>query len=356
MTVVSGDEQRAAIRSDFPISLRVQVKTKGNPESGVPVTFTVQPAAGAGGLFDGTAYATTVTTDNGGEAAAPRLTANSTPGLYKVQARATCDGDGSPFSVNFGLTNIAPVYYLPWNQVLTGGTVPTVTITVLYATPAPQTSKMQFGGGTPATSGITAGLGGTGSGGPPSAADQAVVVVTSPLPQVHSMYAYNLSFGVIGSTVHEPSFTRLANAPPCPMGTPPPGTAASGTCGTYTNASSNSSAVEPVVFFTTYVPQRFDAESHWHPREMIWPIAPSFGISLTQPSTDFFFGESSEVRRGVEVVYGLHLARTNYVLSGENLTSSTAPPTGQHLTTGFFYGVTFTLNFVQSLFSGGGPK
>lgn len=248
---------------------------------------------------------------------------------------------GGPATKELAAAPSGKVYYLPWSQALTGDAVPTVTITALYGTPSPQSASPK-----PKTD--------TGKEAP-AATDQAVVVLSTTLPQVHSMYAYNLSFGVIASKVREPSFTRVANAAPCPTGVSAPGSSTS-PCGTYTDSASSPHAVEPAVFFTTYVPQRFDAESKWHPLETVWPIAPSVGISLTQPSTDFFFGNSSEVRRGVQVVYGWHLARTNYLLPGENPTSSAASPTGRHFKSGAFIGVTFNLNFVQSLFPGGGGK
>jgi hypothetical protein len=334
-----GDRQRVPVGSGFPIHLAVTTTVDATPQVGIPVTFKVMPAAGgAGGLFqlsdEIAADTITINTDAEGTSTAPLFAAGERAGAYKVTATATCPADGKPISADFNMTNLAQIYYLAWNQQLSGDTVPTVTVTFLYETPAPQASK-------------------SGSDQSGNTADQAVLSVTDQLPQVHAMYAYNLSFGVIGSTLKETTFTRIANSPPCPSGTTPPGNKTSGTCGTFANAASTSAPVQPAIFFTTYVPQRFDAESHWSPREMIWPIAPTFGISLTQPSTDFFFGQSSEIRRGVEVVYGWHAARVSYVLGGEDPTSSASPPTGRQWKSGFSYGVTFTLNFIQSLFSGG---
>lgn len=343
---LTGDHQRTLLRETFPVSPALTITVDRTPQANVPVTFAIYPSGPSGevsGAFQSPSptKVTTVTvpTDNTGVATAPHVIAGPVAGVYKVAATASCPVDRSSVTADFALTNIAPTYYLAWDQQLDGDTRPILTITVLYATPAPQSSKAQPTG--PA---------------PMNAADQAVISAQTQLTQVHPMYAFNLSFGVVGSTLREPSFTRTANSPPCPMGTPPPGNSTTGACGTYTNAMSNSPAVQPVVFFTTYVPQRFDAESRWRPLEMIWPVAPSFGISLTQPSTDFFFGQSSEVRRGVELVYGWHAARVNYVLGGEDPTSSAPPPTGIRFRSGFFYGLSFTLNFVQSLFSGGAPK
>lgn len=347
----TGDDQQVLVGSAVPISLSVTLTADSKPQLAVPVEFTVMPAKGASGSFPSASLTAVSNTDSSGSAAAPRLTAGDTAGTYQVNAVATCPADGSRVSASFNMKNLARTYYLPWNQQLTGDTVPVVTVTFLYETPAPQASKAGNGQLQARDANGQQQAHEAADSGP---ADQAVLSVTDQLPQVHAMYAYNLSFGVLGSTVKEPSFTRIANAPPCPMGVAPPGNQTSGTCGTFANSTSTSAAVEPVVFFTTYVPQRFDAESHWHPLEMVWPLAPSIGISLTQPSTDFFFGQSSEIRRGVELVYGWHAARVSYVLPGEDPTSSASPPTGRQWKSGFFYGVTFTLNFVQSLFSGGG--
>ncbi len=327
--------QSAPVNRPFPIGFIVSVTSAGKAQQGIKVTFTASTSRdGSSGRFQDAAASTTVRTDEKGVATAPTFMANSQVGSYTLTASAECGG-----TAQFDLINQLPIYYLPSAQPLNGDTLPNVTITALYDTPTPQSGNLKDP--TPSTS---------------IASDRSVILLTAQLPQVHSMFAYNLAFGVIGSSLSEPSFTRVANAPPCPTGTTPPGPSSS-PCGTFTDSSSTATPIQPVVFLTTYLPQKFDAESHWRAHELWWPLAPGFGISLTQPSTDFFFGNSSEVRRGVQIVYGWHLAKVNYLRAGVESSTSSAPSvTGQHLQSGFFCGATFNINFVQSLFSGGGAK
>jgi hypothetical protein len=81
-----GDNQNAALNQPFLIPPTVTVSPA---VSGITVTWTVNPASGAGATFPSTSSRFAVsTTDALGVAVAPTLTANSTPGLYSMNATA----------------------------------------------------------------------------------------------------------------------------------------------------------------------------------------------------------------------------------------------------------------------------
>jgi len=128
--------------------------------------------------------------------------------------------------------------------------------------------------------------------------------------------------------------------------------------------------VDPVLVLTIYVPP-VDAE-----RPMRLPKfnkgfegirdhipAPSFGLSLSNPTANFFFGASNELFiRNVQAFYGLALHNIPLTLAPGSSQpifggGGTAPTVGtvSKFQKGFFLGVTFNLTgFIQSLFGGGG--
>jgi hypothetical protein len=102
ITSTAGTPQNAAVSTAFTTALQATVKDAGgNPVSGVTVTFTA-PATGASALF-GTSTTATAVTDSSGQATAPTLTANSTPGTYTVTASVA----GMLPIAGFSLTNAA---------------------------------------------------------------------------------------------------------------------------------------------------------------------------------------------------------------------------------------------------------
>ena len=85
LTAVTGDSQSTVIGSAYPTTLEANVSNANGPVSGVQVTFTA-PASGPSVTFGGSCSGTTckVTTDSQGNAAAPVVTANSTPGSFSI--------------------------------------------------------------------------------------------------------------------------------------------------------------------------------------------------------------------------------------------------------------------------------
>jgi len=81
------------------------------------------------------------------------------------------------------------------------------------------------------------------------------------------------------------------------------------------------------------------------------------GFSLSEPTNSFFFGASSEIRRNVQIVYGLNLGKVNALAPGiEDTTSNVAPTTKKKFGKGGFVGLTVNFDFIKSLFGGGTSK
>lgn len=209
-------------------------------------------------------------------------------------------------------------------------------------------------------------------------------------PQVHSLYRYNLASGVIWSPDRIPSFSRVATGGFLPTGCTPNSTStangptSSTTTGTTTTSNGSVSTTTPTVTNTdpsastattclpTYSTVKVTPRAgimpvlmfsrYWVKRDTQtkkgswwWVVpVPTVGLSLTSPTTDFFFGASSEFPflRNVQLVYGAHLARvpTLGANSFQNPTDSTAPQTTTSLRTGEFVGLTFNLDFIKGLF------
>ena len=171
--------------------------------------------------------------------------------------------------------------------------------------------------------------------------DQTVSLLNYQLPQVHSLYYYNIAFGVVGSTIRAPTF-GFSPAPkytPVQVGSTP--------------------IIDPVILFTAYF-RPIDAESPYRAKDLI-PGA-SFGLSLTSPSNNFYFGASSEIMRNVQATYGFTMARVPELpnsnvfnpTGSSGAPSSATPVTTQHFEKGGFLGLTFNFSgFIQSLFSSG---
>jgi hypothetical protein len=171
--------------------------------------------------------------------------------------------------------------------------------------------------------------------------DQVVSLLNVPLPQVHSLYYFNLATGVAVSWVRNPSFLRLENTPPSP-----PGTATY-----YTQKVPGSLTVEPILLFTTYLPKlAMDAESPWKPKNLIPGF--SFGFSLSAPASSFYIGGSSEIWRNLQFAGGLNVAKVNALAPAGYVdpTSSTAPTTIQKFAKGAFIGFTLNIDFIAGLF------
>jgi hypothetical protein len=139
ITVAGGSPQSTSVSTQFATALSVTVTDGATPTphavSGLPITFTVNPAAsGASGVFADTfAATTTATTNSSGLATAAAFTANATVGTYTVTA-STIDG-ATPNDANtatFTLSNtIVPTLITP----VAGSTPQTTAATTAFANP-----------------------------------------------------------------------------------------------------------------------------------------------------------------------------------------------------------------------------
>jgi hypothetical protein len=131
VTATAGTPQSATVNAAFATVLRATVKDNdGNLLSGVSVTFAA-PASGASGAFGGPA---TVTTNSGGVAAAPALTANGQAGSYTVTASVA----GVTAPASFSLTNLAAG---PASITGTAGTPQSATVNTAFANALQATVK-----------------------------------------------------------------------------------------------------------------------------------------------------------------------------------------------------------------------
>jgi hypothetical protein len=176
-------------------------------------------------------------------------------------------------------------------------------------------------------------------------ADQAVSLLNLTLPQVHSLYYYNVAAGVVVSTVRIPNNVAVEVTP-----------ATNPATYTYLKKGSNL-LIDPVLLFTAYI-RPMDAERPFRPKE-IWNIPGiSFGMSLASPTNDFYVGGSTEVLRNFQCVYGFNVAGTaKLAVASGTVGAASSPPTVTNFSKGGFIGFTFNISgFVQGLFSGGGSK
>ncbi len=179
-------------------------------------------------------------------------------------------------------------------------------------------------------------------------ADQTVNLLNLTLPQVHSMYYYNLAAGAIVSTVRTPNLATV------PLG----GCDQTGCNYAFEKQGSNL-LVDPVLLLTWY-PRPFDAERPYRLSDLKH-VGASFGLSLASPASNFYIGASAEVRRNIQLVMGFNIAKISKLsVSGAETTvhvtgSAPSPPTAQYFARGGFVGLTFNVSgFLQGLFGGGG--
>jgi hypothetical protein len=174
-------------------------------------------------------------------------------------------------------------------------------------------------------------------------AEQQVSLLNQQLPQTHSWYYYNVSSGVFVSTIRSPSFGFTAGS--------------SSTTNSGTPIQTGSSLiVDPVISLTRYVFGPFDAERKWRARDLAPGLSLSF--SLSSPTSNFYFGGSSEFQRYMQIDYGFALAKVPKLASGAFTPSSSATPaTTQVFKKGAYIGISLNISgLIQGLTGGGGGK
>jgi hypothetical protein len=226
-------------------------------------------------------------------------------------------------------TSIPQTYYLSWHDRLDPDVMLTVSVTGIIPNVAQD---------------------------PTGSTGQPITMATPTYSHVHSLSSYNVSTGLIYSGLRNPTFTRQesAVAVACPTGS----IGCSAVPEQYATVTSpGPRSVDPVLFFTIYAFGKFDAERKWRPLDLL--PEPTVGISLSSPTTDYFFGATSEIMRGIQLVGGVHLGKINQLVQPlvSDPSSSSAPTTQLVFTHSEFIGITFNFSFIQGLFGatkGGG--
>ena len=168
-----------------------------------------------------------------------------------------------------------------------------------------------------------------------------VSLLNQQLPQTHSWYYYNVSSGVVVSTIRSPTFGFAA------------GSSSTTNSGTPIQTGSNL-IVDPVISLTRYVFAPFDAERKWQPKDLL--PAPTLSFSLSSPTSNFYFGASSEFQRYLQINYGFALCKVPKLASGTfTPASATTPATTQEFKKGAYIGISFNISgLIQGLTGGGG--
>ena len=380
ISVVAGTPQSRWDLSAFnPLEAKV-VNAAGGPLAGCPVEFQGLPDAQSTRVFTNALGIAEI--KNHLEPLAPghwnvSATVTLIEGISMVKGASTVKGNAV-----FDLSSFK-VYYLPWMNRLTGDTIPTVTITATLSPPPSNSSGSPRGvpGGTDipgrnqpppkdcacavaVATALAKQLTAAGDGQGDQAQETSLTLLNASYAQVHNLYTYNIATGLVYSFLRNQTYSRVESAAPAGCTS-----SSSSSCvspelyATVTNPTSPT--IDPALFFTVYVlgssdaPRkwgfigRFDAERKWAWSDL-YP-QPSIGFSLSSPSTDFFGGFSSEVWRGVQIVYGDHIGKVNYLAPTltTDPTSSAPPVTLTHFRNKFFFGVTFDITFIQTLFGGG---
>ena len=176
--------------------------------------------------------------------------------------------------------------------------------------------------------------------------DQVVSLLNLTLPQVHSLYYFNLATGVAFSAAHNQTFVRQLQAPPSATTVPIPPWPSY-----VTQAVQGPATVEPIILLTWYLPGcAMDAESPFSPRDRIPGL--SLGLSLASPATSFYAGISSEIFRNVQLAAGVNVAKVTALAPAGYVadTASAAPAIMQKFTSRFFVGLTLNIDFIAGLF------
>jgi hypothetical protein len=191
-----------------------------------------------------------------------------------------------------------------------------------------------------------------------STSEATVALINQTLPSVHAISKFNLTAGVVYSSIRNRTFgfEQSKTSVPMPCAVTPAATTLPAVDFNCVQTSSNH-IVDPVLFLT-YYPWGIDAERPWQ-----WSdLRPGFslGVSLSSPSSNFYVGAMHEIVRNVQFVWGFTAAKTphlapNTIYNAPPSAMATTPATVQRFDTGYYVGLSFNiLGFIQSLTGGGG--
>ncbi len=235
IAATAGTPQSTNVNAVFATALQATVKdASGNPLGGITVTFAA-PTSGASASFGGSA---TVTTNAGGIATAPAITANGQAGSYTVTASVA----GVTTAASFSLANLAGT---PASIAATGGTPQSAKVSTAFATALQATVKDASGnplsGVTVTFAAPTSGASAT-FGGSATVTTNASGVATAPgLTANGQAGSYTITAAVSG--VSSPASFSLTNL----AGTPASVTATAGTPQSATVSTAFATALQATV-------------------------------------------------------------------------------------------------------------
>ncbi|MBM4353307.1 MAG: hypothetical protein FJ109_05830 [Deltaproteobacteria bacterium] len=171
-----------------------------------------------------------------------------------------------------------------------------------------------------------------------------VTLVSSVLPQVRSLYRFNLSAGMALSSLDEVKYSKKTQF------ADDPATADTNEAVYQTMKSGNTFQVQPLLAFTVY----------WLPMDIQEPVSwrdllpsPTIGFGLLSPLDNLYLGFSHEFVRNLQFVWGLHLGKVTHLLDEEadalELRIPDAPKTVEAIQAGFFGSIQFNFNFFAKL-------
>jgi hypothetical protein len=172
-----------------------------------------------------------------------------------------------------------------------------------------------------------------------------VTVVRSVLPQVRSLYRFNLSAGMALSSLDEVKYSRKT------LTADDPDTADVHEGAYQTVKTGNTFQIQPLVAFTVYwLPMDIQETFAWTD---LLP-SPTIGFGLLSPLDNLYLGFSHEFVRNLQLVWGLHLGKVTHLLDEDadalELRFADAPKTVQAFEAGLFGSIQFNFNFFARMF------
>jgi hypothetical protein len=163
-------------------------------------------------------------------------------------------------------------------------------------------------------------------------------------PKAHQLYRFNFTTGVIFSNVRDPDFARVQIQPD------DPNTKDVNEARFKTEEIEGNRQILPILGISFYF-KRVDPEVPVSWKERLTP-ALLLGFTPTNPKDNLVFGGSNEVYRNVQFIWGVHVGKIKQLKAPSSFetSDSTDPATIQRFKTGFFWGVSFNLPFLNKVF------
>lgn len=159
-------------------------------------------------------------------------------------------------------------------------------------------------------------------------------------PQVHPLYAYNISTGLVTSWLRQPTYIKVQTV-----------AGAEAAANRYrTETIEGGMSVKPVAALSFYL-RRVDIQEPLTWKERAVP-APTLGFSLKNPTEDVFLGFSHELVRNTQIFYGWHFGKIDVQGPvGELEDHFATVTTVKKFKSDFFLGITLNIGGIKDLIS-----